>query len=131
MSATSSEQRRAKTTTSASAWKSAPLVVQAEKDHRQEDHAGGQGRGNDGAGDLAGPDPRRLLGRQPGLLALAHDALENDDGAVDDETDAEGEPAEGHLVEGHAANRSPQVAITEIGIDNAMMPVDDRLRRKK
>ncbi len=75
----------------------------AGEDHRQEDHAGGQGRGDDGAGDLAGPDPRRLLGRQPAFLALADDALEHDDGAVDDEADAEGEPAEGHLVEGHAA----------------------------
>ncbi len=54
------------------------------EDHRQEDHAGGQGRGDDGAGDLARADPRRLLGRQPALLTLTHDALEDDDGVVDD-----------------------------------------------
>ncbi len=40
---------------------------------------------------------------RPPLLALADDALQHDDGVVDDQADPQRQPAEGHLVQGHAA----------------------------
>ena len=72
------------------------------ENNRQEDHRGGQGRGNDGTGHLLGASLSRIL-EWFTLLPVPNDVLDHDNGIIDNQTNPQREATEAHLVQRQTA----------------------------